>query len=255
MNLTLLKTLAPAAFTDHPAPHVSGKYTHVRTADVLETFANEGWDWASATQQKTKAEGKEKWAKHQIVLRPGNEVVDDDDLGGLRPRIKIINSGDWSSRLEIYFMLWRLVCSNGMHMHVTVQGYNVRHDQIKEDLNEVLIRFPSASKNMIQKANAMHAVQLTHADLLNFSTSAAKLRFGDAATFDHSQALLTVRRVSDEGNSLWNVLNRVQENGIKGGLKLGSMKRPIRELTNIAATRDFNVQLSELADRYLTNRN
>tara|TARA_R110000772_G_scaffold107412_3_gene209757 strand:+ start:2017 stop:2784 length:768 start_codon:yes stop_codon:yes gene_type:complete len=249
MNTEQLRSIVPAAFADSPASHVSDKYIHVPTNEVLKVFEDEGWDWTSARQQNCRDEAKVRNAKHTIILRPSVEATN-NDLGGLRPQIRIINSGDWSSRLEIAFMLWRMVCSNGMHLHVAVQAYNVRHDQISEDIHTILARFPSASSKMLDKANTYSQRKLGSLEVTAFGMAAARLRFKDP-TPDHAMALLETRRPFDAGNSLWNVMNRVQENGVRGGIKLGDMKRPIRQLTNISAERDYNNDLAILAEQYL----
>jgi len=61
-------------------------------------------------------------------------------------------------------------------------------------------------------------------------------------------------REEDEGNSLWKVLNVVQEKLIRGGLSYklrNGRNQTARELTNIDRQVDVNKKLWELAEDYV----
>jgi len=73
MTITLeqLEVLTPAAFSDTAADHVSKRYNHVRTADVVEHLLDAGFEITHATQQKTqkRSEHKASNQKHRIRMR------------------------------------------------------------------------------------------------------------------------------------------------------------------------------------------
>jgi hypothetical protein len=78
-----------------------------------------------------------------------------------------------------------------------------------------------------------------------------QLRWGkDRPTgLDHNSLLLT-RRFEDAGDSLWNTLNRIQENVIKGGVNLNRSRRQssTRVLRSVGDDARINAQLWEAAD-------
>jgi hypothetical protein len=81
--------------------------------------------------------------------------------------------------------------------------------------------------------------------------TAVQLRWGkDRPTgLDHNSLLLT-RRFEDAGDSLWNTLNRIQENVIKGGVNLNRSRRQssTRVLRSVGDDARINAQLWEAAD-------
>jgi hypothetical protein len=78
------------------------------------------------------------------------------------------------------------------------------------------------------------------------------LRFGeDRAKQYEPSALLGARRAEDEGRSVWAVLNRIQENAMRGGAEGRSANgRAVRsrELKGISQDLEFNGSLWRLAE-------
>jgi len=60
-------------------------------------------------------------------------------------------------------------------------------------------------------------IQLTEQEALAFAESAHSLRFDEEAHTVEPGRLLEVRRGADQGNDLWRVTNRIQENLTQGG--------------------------------------
>jgi hypothetical protein len=61
--------------------------------------------------------------------------------------------------------------------------------------------------------------------------------------------LLTLRRGEDSGRDIWTTFNVLQENCVRGGIKL--TKRTSRDLTNIDALDRVNTQLWDVAEETL----
>ena len=71
MDLQTLEVVAPAAFSNSAAPHVSDRYQHIRTADIVERLMGDGFTIQSASQQKTQKRtvGNESFQKHRVTMR------------------------------------------------------------------------------------------------------------------------------------------------------------------------------------------
>lgn len=256
LTISQLEKLVPAAFSDTPAPHVSENYSFVPTRDVIARMMENGWEAVKATQQKTRAGSRSSvlTAKHMIVFRPsGNDTPAKADLGMLQPTVSIINSHDWSSRMIAQSGILRLVCTNGLMAGQDIFRYSIRHDTVMRDIQQLSDEFSEKANSMLETVERWRGVELSHEATDAFLMEAAKLRYGDEATSDHAHSLSIVRRLADQGSNVWNLFNRVQENGMKGGYRVGRMTRASRGLSNIGATFKFNTDLWNLAEKFATN--
>ena len=81
--------------------------------------------------------------------------------------------------------------------------------------------------------------------------TAATIRWGNdrPAGLDHNN-LLIARRFDDAGDTLWAVLNRIQENVVKGGVNLNRPRRQssTRVLRSVGDDARINAKLWEAAD-------
>ena len=245
-----IRTMAPSVYASKPAAHVSQDYHFVNTGEVLGILNREGWEPFSVKQQKVRSEERKEGTKHMVMLRNSRISVTGMDIGGLLPTFTLVNSHDWSSRFKVMVGIYRLVCSNGMMVSSgIVQGFNIRHDHITEDIEVVMARFSDSATKILEMAQAWDSIMLDEATSFEFARKAAVIRFGEESqTLDaQARALLYSRRYQDDKPSLWNTFNRIQENSIKGGGKSVGMKRRIRALSNIDAEVDVNNNLFNLA--------
>lgn len=245
-----LPNLIPAAFADKPAEHVSENYQFVRTADILQPFFDEGWGVMHACQQKVRSEEKNSETKHKIILAPNMDIAA-LELGGLLPTINWVNSNDWSSRVEAMFGMMRLACTNGLIVKgAQFMQFSVRHDNIHEDIQTIMAQFRFNANQMLDTANAWNEITLDRQSQNTLAMAAARIRFGDEANSDHADSLLIARRSIDAEPTLWNIFNRIQENATKGGVKVGSMKRKSRKITNIRKDISINTELFDLVNTF-----
>jgi len=87
-----------------------------------------------------------------------------------------------------------------------------------------------------------------------FALKAAQLRFGDNLKHLDPNMLLLIERQEDANNSMWAILNRVQEKLVNGGFHYQNEKgksRKARKIKNFTQDIDFNSKLWELADEYV----
>lgn len=248
--LDSIRDKVPSVFATKPAEHTSPNYKFIPTIDVVNHLQAEGWGIIAANQQKVRQASKLEGTKHSLSLMRIGEDPRALTIGGLVPTINLVNSHDWSSTFRIVFGMYRLICSNGLMVGgAQFAAYTLRHDSIMADLNATLSRFQSSVTLMLERAEKWAQIGLDDLQMVELAMQAARIRFDDKATELHARAMLQARRGADVPNNLWNVYNRLQENGIKGGVKPQG-GRHVRSLGNIQAVTDYNTQLFELADNY-----
>lgn len=248
LPLDTIRQKAPSVFANAPASHVSENYKFIPTHEILSHLNSQGWDTIAANQQKVRIPGKELGTKHILSLIRRGEDPRMLSIGGLLPTINLVNSHDWSSTFRIVFGMFRLVCENGMLVGgASFASYTLRHDSIMADLEATMARFNSSVNLMLAMAEEWSTIGLDAVQALDMARQAAILRFGDKATDSHASLMLEIRRRDDTEQTLWNVFNRLQENGVKGTNRGYSNVRKARKLTNIQAVTDYNTGLFELA--------
>jgi hypothetical protein len=89
---------------------------------------------------------------------------------------------------------------------------------------------------LADEINEMKRKQLSFEDMQKFAFEAARLRFDDTSDVDINK-LLKVNRIEDEGNDVWTVFNRLQEN-------------LTADVKNFDKDIFLNQKLFELADQY-----
>ena len=268
MSITLeqLEVLTPAAFSDSAADHVSKRYNHVRTADVVEHLMDQGFVITHATQQKTqkRSEHKRSNQKHRIRMRMPFAETTSAKVGQIFPSMDLINSGDWSSNLVFACGLYRMICENGMIMPFGDQNTTIksRHDRIDETVMAQIENASTAAPSLFEFAERCAATELSKEEAKAFASKAARIRFGidDKDTPDANlvEGLLRRHRVEDGESDLWGVFNSVQENGTRGGFiapdSNGKLRR-VRARANIKADVNWNQELWALTESFANRLN
>ena len=153
--------------------------------------------------------------------------------------------------------IFRLVCSNGLVIKDKDMGsFNIRHsgysfDQLQTTLNQAIERLP----DMVGKINEYNMITLTREQQLDFAKKAIALRsYSDRVPTEAELAeFLLPRRTEDVGDSLWVVLNRVQEAVMNGGYHLTNARgkaRRAKSIKNIQKDIQLNQQIWELGMEY-----
>lgn len=262
MNLEELEVACPAAFSTTAAPHVSDRYTHVRTADIIERMMDQGFTIRSASQQRTNkgSRAKPEFQKHRISMQMPTDNGSTRALGQIFPTVDLINSGDWSSTFTMAVGLFRLVCTNGMvaPFGAANESIKVRHDRVDEDTFSAIQQAMDKAPALFQFAEDAQAFQMSNTEIEQFSRAAARIRFGldpeDGVDSRMTEGLIAPRRNMDYGTDLWSVFNRVQENGTRGGFKVpdsNNRLRRVRERRNIVADINWNQDLWALTQSVL----
>ena len=209
--------LPSSVFNKVPASHLSQRYVHVDSQQVVEAMQAEGFQVASVQTAQKRNNMHERFGRHMIDFRH----PDMPSIGDAVPRIVFVNSHDGSTRASALAGVFRFVCSNGLVVGNTM--YRWSH------------------------------VDMSKARRHEFARMAAQLRWADADRFT-VEDLLQVRRPEDDRGDLWTVFNRLQEtttqgHGLEGLTRTGRVTtaRPLKE---IQANLTYNSQLWELAEEF-----
>lgn len=255
LNADDVRRLAPSVFCQQAAPGASSKYQYVDTAGILSTLEGMGYVPVKAGQSKSRRPDGSHYSKHVVRVMHKNYLVDGRQVGDVVPQIILTNSHDRTSAFHMSAGLFRLVCSNGLAVssaefstvRVLHNDANI-HDHIIDGTN--LIR-EITEKTIVPQIATMTKLQLTKSQEIEFATAAGILVGREVTELDINNMLAT-RREADAGRSMWQVLNRIQENITKGGYKsVDAAGRNVtaRGIQSVARDLDFNVRLWTLGSR------
>lgn len=119
--------------------------------------------------------------------------------------------------------LYRLVCKNGLVVGVrNFETVKVKHlgDPVSE-LNNLIPRLVAQRQSLNDMILAMQSRQVSPIELAQLATSVAEIRLSQTENVSkiYAQDLLKVRRSEDQGSDLFSVLNVIQENAIRFGIR------------------------------------
>jgi hypothetical protein len=219
---------APSAMALRPHESRSDRYTYIPTMDVIQGMMRAGFQPFSASQSRTRIEGKKEFTKHMIRFRhmsaTGTVPTELLKVGDVIPEVVLINSHDGTSAYKLIAGLYRLVCSNGLMVSDSeIEAIHVMHKgNILDNVVEGSYRLIEGSQKVVESVQNWTSLQLTDGEQQAFAEAAHTVRFADAegkvSTPITAAQLLRPRRSEDNGSDLWHTFNRVQENVIKGGL-------------------------------------
>src|ERR1019366_4418956 len=98
------------ALATRPYDSMSQRYTHIATVGVIEAMIKAGFQPFSASQSRTRIEGKAAFTKHMIRFRH-QDVSQSLAVGDVIPEVFLINSHDGTSAYRLIAGLYRLACS------------------------------------------------------------------------------------------------------------------------------------------------
>jgi hypothetical protein len=241
-TLTLNKAieLVPAIAATGPSEVVSDRYQFVSTQRILERVMQDGWHITNATSQ-----GRNQHSQHRVTLVHSKDLeiarnAGDTQIEGI-PRIELFNSHNRTKRLMFAIGYFKFLCSNGLIVASgPAETIRTKHrfsddrlEEIMEQVSEISNRFPVIN-NTIENFKSRQLTEREQYDYAHYAINgrfsyrpAMPKRFRD---IDRTvERLLSHRREEDNGNTTWQVFNRVQENLIMG---MEGFSRPIRGYTD-----------------------
>ena len=249
-SLDQLRTIAPSIFAEQPAAKVSDRYGFVPTVDVVEELGNRGLVPVFAGQTMSRDHDNRPFAKHLLRFRPQYAPT---VVGQSVPEVVLMNSHDGSSGFNLRLGLFRMVCCNGMIISDSVLGQvSVSHrSNAAQIVGDQSIGFMGQIDHIEDRVRRFMDRVLAPTEQTALADEAARLRWGNdrPAGLNHTD-LLIGRRFEDSGDTLWAVLNRIQENIVKGGVNLNRPRRQssTRMLRSVTDDARINARLWEAAD-------
>lgn len=236
-TLTLNEAIkrVPAIGSNRAAEKTSGTYQFVSTRNILEKVTDLGWHITNATSQ-----GQSPYAQHRVTLvherdlaRAQNPDVQDDGL----LRLELFNSHNLTKRFMMALGYFRFACSNGLIVATgPAETIRTKHRFSDERLESIMAQIENVTERfprVLETIESFKSRQLTEEEQDTFAQYAIKGRYLYRQSLPKSfsqidkmtKTILTPRRSSDEGNSTWEVYNRVQENIVRG---VEGVTRPMR---------------------------
>lgn len=222
--------------------------TYIQTVDVVENLQNQGWKINGVCEQRSK---NRKISNHYVKLEhPDFTMYHKNGKTEGLANIYISNSCNGKSPLNLDFGIHRLVCSNGLVRRDSFMEYNFKHNE--QSLRRMSISLQDINKHaqrILTEFNKLKDKELTPQEMMKLASKASKLRFEDG-DIDTTQ-LLKAYRSEDEGNNLWNVYNRIQENLIKSNLLVDKDGRLVSGVNNVREDIFVNTKLVELVEEFI----
>lgn len=254
MSPEALKQSAPSIYAQGPAPGLSRRYTFVPTSEIVEGLQGADWMPVQVEEQRARQVERIGFQKHVIRFRRLEQMATLDEWN---VELVLLNSHDAGCAYQIHAGIFRRICSNGLV--VSEGGFETlrfRHSGL--DTVEVVkasLRVIESVPQITKRIHDFRTRMLTWGEQLNFARAALQVRYEDDAPVN-PDAILQPRRVEDNSADLWTILNRVQENLIRGGVCDGhrgrnGRLRSVRALRGIDSKVTMNKALWGLAEQVI----
>lgn len=229
LNESNYKTYYPAVFAEHAKHDRSERYLYVPTYKLIDGLTREGFKVVGAKQSGGRTIENRAAAKHTVYLTHGNLDRANMLVGQEIPLLALQNSHGGQSSVNFLTSFFRLVCQNGL---MTKTGENVeskvRHTVgMEENVLAAAYRVLNEFPEQIRQISEMKTVGLNREEQRFLAEGARNLLFDQEQVdlnmkqgVDIASRLLTARRWDDRKNDLWTTFNVIQENAIKGGIKV-----------------------------------
>lgn len=236
----------------------SVKYRESDDLAIVQRLNSLGWFIDKYTQRKARTADKQVYKKYLATYtNPSLPVVKEGKFTLLQT-----NSKDGTTALVFDLGFFRFACENGLIIGSSLfDKIRILHkgeglDKVQDVIGQALNLFPQVAKTI----ENMQRTVLSFSQAEEFAAKAIELRLGKEAEKTFSPIdVLKANRESDAGNSLWKVLNRVQENLIKAPElrfdnvinKKTGINRKAREVKNIDLNMKINKGIWSLSEEYL----
>ena len=250
-SLEELREIAPSIFTQMGSENTSDKYTHIPTDQVIKDMELLGWGVVDAKEVQSRKESTNGFQKHLVVFRNNDVVITGEDGDTVYPQVLLTNSHDGKNSFQFTAGLFRMICENGLVIATDeFEDLKMRHmGYTFEDLQVLIRGMVEKLPLTVEAMNKMKAVELEEDQMFNLAKSFLDIRVeGTKNTYDkHAiEEVLNVQRKKDEGNMLWEVFNRVQENIIEGNFEYKTPSGKVRQariIKNFKQNQDVNKKM------------
>jgi hypothetical protein len=228
-----IERACPSVFADHQHESRSSKYFFINTRDILANMRENGLFPTEVMQSGSRIEGKAEFTKHLIRFRQ-SQYLGPRVLHQEVPEVVLVNSHDGTSAYQLRAGIYRLVCTNGLIKGDETSRISVYHKN-QDDLEAIIrasFKIVEMGQEIMGQVAEMKQIMLDEAERLLFAKYAMMARFDIEPEIDEEnvvegslatpadnkpviwqpQDFLRTRRAEDQGNDLWTVTNKLQEN-------------------------------------------
>ena len=257
LSIAEIRNMAPQAFAETAKPGVSAKYSFLPTSRIINDMDQLGWKVSAAKSGNYRSSDNAQYGNHFVAFfHPDIYIKDAQGEIEAYPQVVVFNSHTGRGSFRFEMGIFRLVCSNGMVIKSSDMGsFKLKHtgysfEELQVLINAAVERMPEIAG----KINTFGQRLMSATEQRAFAKSAFALRSDRQLTENELVDFLAPRRREDEGDSLWLVLNRIQESVIKGGSlaepKVKKGKKAFKGIKNIHRDFKINQQLWEMAETY-----
>jgi hypothetical protein len=223
-------------------------------------LADYGYHPVQAAQKRAR-KGEQRHAAHMVAFAKGA-----NGDGGLRSEIIAYNSHDGTSGVKLFAGAYRFICSNGI---IAGEGFkaNVRHThRAMAGFEEMLQGIITSLPKMMDTIATLRQQRMDYDEAKELATKAVQLRWdflegayvpddmskGTYATDKTVRDALSCQRREDDAFDAWTVLNRIQENVVRGNVMVRSItdrsqgERKARPIASIQEHIRVNQQLFDM---------
>ena len=243
--------VAPAVFGTDVHNSRSPRYQHIPTIEVVKALDDYGYGVSRAQQINSRGgDSSSHYARHLLTFRP-KLGFSDNRVGDTVPEVVLINSHNGTCSYRLFAGMFRFVCANGLIVGDTFDGLTIQHRG--DIIGEVMKGSRKVWDTIPTWYDKAMTTYLSPKEIGNFTEKAMTVRYGEDKPFNPN-LLNHVRRDEDQGNSVWHVFNRIQENLMQGGIDgitatgRRSVSRPIARVTKDVV---FNRKLWDVATEIL----
>jgi hypothetical protein len=190
---------------------IKQKEFYIPTLDVVQKLQNEGWTIQGVDEARAK--NRKIVSNYVQMQHPDFSVKNNKGKDEAIASLTLSNSCSGNKPLQLDLGMYRQVCSNGAIRFEDTELSKIQHTKVNiRDLDLFIFGLSTKSNKLIEEINAMKDKNMSYDEIKSFAYNAAKLRFNEDDNRFDIDALLKVNRVEDEGNDVWTVFNRIQEN-------------------------------------------
>lgn len=252
---------APSVYAEDKSERLTSRYHSLNTSDLLPVLADYGYHPVQAAQKRAR-KGEQRHAAHMLAFAKGNAEHGED----MRSEIIAYNSHDGTSGVKLFAGAYRFICSNGI---IAGEGFkaNVRHThRAMAGFEEMLQGIITSLPKMMDTISSLRSRRMDYEEAKELATKAVQLRWdyiegayvpedtpkGTYATASTVRDALSCQRREDNAFDAWTVLNRIQENVVRGNVMVRSItdrsqgERKARPIASIQEHVRVNQQLFDM---------
>jgi hypothetical protein len=270
------KIITPSVWNQTKAhPARSSRYSVVKTPDVVEAFVKAGFSFQEISKKNASKPENRGYETHLGCFEHPSFSLAGKLGSELTPRLYFRNSYNGETKMSFSLGLYRLYCKNGLMLGsnfktITHKHIGITQTDIENIRREMEYEF---AHNVVPTIISLKNTQMSEEQQSAFARTVLMERVKSNEKFIKGEhvKLLTVKREEDRDDSMWNVMNRVQENlGLNFGAEpielsytyeavdkdnvISHKERNLRKLTGLNAVSHMNRFLFDEAVNLLTTQ-